>query len=81
MIPTIDKEIIEKLKQGLSPAQISIEYGAQNKEVTASYVRHIKMLVDADMTDLLEEESDIDVNERITGTATTSRQYQQMRMK
>jgi type I restriction enzyme R subunit len=54
----IDKEIIEKLNSGMSPAEISIEYGKEGKNITVSYVRHIKMLLKADMLHLLEEEFD-----------------------
>jgi hypothetical protein len=75
MIPTIDKEIIEKLNSGMSPAEISIEYGKEGKNITASYVRHIKMLLKADMLHLLEEEFDISEEDRIAMTATTSREY------
>lgn len=75
MIPTIDKEIIDKLNTGLSPAEISIGYEKEGKNITASYVRHIKMLLKADMLYLLEEEFDISAEDRIAMTATTSREY------
>jgi transaldolase len=78
MIPTIDQEIIVKLKQGLSPAQISIAYDKTDQKVSASYARHIKDLVDNDMTDMLEEEDDIPADDRIASVATTSRQYEKM---
>lgn len=78
MIPTIDREIIEKINLGMSPAEISIEYEKNGLKVPASYARHIKMLVKANMTDLLNEEEDIDMSTRISSMATTSREYAKM---
>lgn len=81
MIPTIDQEIIAKLNQGMSPAEISIEYKGTDNPVTPSYARHIKMLVKANMTALLEEDADIDAPTRIASVATTSRQYEERQIK
>ena len=59
----------------MSPAEISIEYESKGQDVPASYVRHIKMLVKADMTHLLKEDTDIDADTRIASVAKTSREY------
>jgi hypothetical protein len=58
MIQDINQEIIEKLSKGMSPAEISIEYEKEGKQVSASYARHVKMLWQADMTNLLEPAKD-----------------------
>lgn len=79
MIPTIDQEIIQKLNQGMSPAEISIEYQKLGKNVPASYVRHINMILKADILEWLEEESDIEADARIASVAMTSREYERMR--
>lgn len=81
MIPTIDKEIIDKLNTGMSPVEISIEYEKEEKNITSSYVRHIKMLLKADMLHLLEEDFDISAEDRIAMTATTSREYANIKRK
>ena len=79
MIPKIDQEIIDKLNAGMSPAQISIQYQEQGKNVPPSYARHIKMLWKANMTHLLEEDTDIDADTRIASVTTTSREYAKRR--
>lgn len=60
-IPQQDLDIIAKLKSGMSPAQISIEYEKNGIDVSASHCRRIKMLVESEMTELLER-SDGEVN-------------------
>lgn len=50
----INQEIIKRLEQGQGPAEISIEYEKLGQKVSASYARHVKMLWQAGMTDLLE---------------------------
>lgn len=55
---TISKQnldIIAKIKAGMSPGQISIEYDKMGKSVPVSHCRLVKMLVEADMTDQLKE--------------------------
>ena len=54
-IPKQDKDIIAKLESGMSPAQISIEYEKNGIEVSVGHCRRVKMLVEAGMTDLLEQ--------------------------
>lgn len=55
MLSKLNQEIIEKLNAGMSPAQISIEYESNNVEVSASYVRQIKRLLNAEMLHLIED--------------------------
>ena len=78
MITEIEKQIIEKLRSGMGPAQISIEYEENGTSIPASYIRYIKMLLTGDCLDLLELDDD-DIDNRIVTTATTSRQYAKMR--
>lgn len=78
MITEIEQQIIEKIRNGRSPAQISIEYEKLGQQISASYVRWIKDLVEADCLEMLDsDESEIDT--KIAATATTSRQYEKMR--
>lgn len=78
MITEIEKQIIEKLRAGMGPAQISIEYEEKGIAIPASYIRYIKMLLTGDCLDLLDSD-DEDIDHRIDTTATTSRQYAKMR--
>ena len=79
MITTIDKEIIEKLSIGQSPAEISIAYKNEGKDIPSSYVRHIKMLWKANLLELLEVDETVDAEEKAVNTITTSKQYAEFR--
>ena len=78
MITEIEKQIIEKLRAGMGPAQISIEYEENGVAIPASYIRYIKMFLTSDCLELLDSDDD-DIDNRIATTATTSRQYAKMR--
>jgi hypothetical protein len=70
-IHPIDQQIISLLENGLSTAQISFEMERRGEDVMAAYVRRVKMLIEANMTDLLETEEEIHPRECLS----TSRQY------
>jgi hypothetical protein len=78
MITEIETQIIEKLRNGMSPAQISIEYEKSGLNIAASYIRYIKMTVDADCVELLDSDES-DINNKMASIATTSRQYEKMK--
>ena len=48
-------DIIAKLKAGMSPGQIAIAYENEGKSVSVSHCRHVKMLLETNMTDMLKE--------------------------
>jgi hypothetical protein len=78
MITEIEQQIIEKICSGMGPAEISIEYEKLGTNISASYIRWIKMLVKGDCLELLHSD-DPDIDSRMQNTATTSRQYAKMR--
>ena len=77
IIHPIDQQIISLLGNGMSPAQISFEMERRGEDVMAAYVRRVKMLVEANMTDLLETEEEIHPREYLS----TPRQYAAYREK
>jgi len=76
-ITETELQIIEKLKQGMGPAEISIEYEKLGENIPASYIRWIKECVKGDCLEFLDREEP-DLQTRIATTATTGRQYEKM---
>ena len=79
MITTFDQDIIDKLKTGLTPVQLSLRYEKEGKDIPSTYIKFVKDCEENDMLEFLQEESDLDAKTRVSSVATTSRQYAKMR--
>ena len=73
------EDIIDKLKTGLTPVQLSLRYEKEGKDIPSTYIKFVKDCEENDMLEFLQEESDLDAKTRVSSVATTSRQYAKMR--
>lgn len=78
MITTFDQSIIDDLRTGLTPVQLSLRYEKEGKNVPSTYIKYIKSCIENNMMDLLENRVDISGEQRIASVPGTSRQYEQM---
>ena len=79
MITTFDQDIIDRLTTGLSPAQLSIQYEKEGKDIPSTYIKFVRDCVKNNMLEFLQEDSNVDGTTRISSVATTARQYEKMR--
>ena len=81
MISAFDQNIIEDLKLGITPVQLSLKYEKEGKDIPSTYIKFVKDCVDNDMLEFLLDTEDATRDERISSVATTPRQYEAMRMR